>query len=265
MRADQREARQESGIARLAGVAKALLGSASDVVMPPACIGCQAPLLSHHVLCAACWRDVAFIRAPLCDVTGIPLPFDTGGRMVSAAALASPPAYGRARAVAQHAGTMRRLVHQFKYADRHDARPLFGQWLMEAGRELLADADVIVPVPMGRLRLILRRYNQAAVLANELSRRSRLPVSHLALVRAKSRQRQVGLTRAQRRENMAGAFRVPPRRQSEIAGKRVLLVDDVITTGATAEACARTLLRAGAASVDVLALALVSDATAPPA
>ncbi len=231
----------------------------ADAIMPPACQACHAPLDRHHALCARCWSDIAFIRSPLCDVTGVPLPFATGARMVSARALAHPPAYDRARAVAQHAGAIRQLVHTFKYADKHDVRPLFGRWLVDAGQELLADADVIVPVPMSRLRLILRHYNQAAILANEVSRHCGLPVSCLALRRVKATPRQVGLTRAQRLDNVAGAFKVIARRRHEIAGRNVALIDDVITTGATVEACARVLKRAGAARVDVLALALVSD------
>ena len=108
----------------------------ADVIVPPCCLVCRAPLAAHHVLCAPCWRDVHFIRPPLCNVLGMPLPFDTGERMISAAAVARPPAYDRARAVAHFSGAMRTLVHQFKYADRHDARTLFGRWLAEAGREL---------------------------------------------------------------------------------------------------------------------------------
>lgn len=252
------------GLRDVAEAVRRLSSAAIDLVMPPSCTACHRPLEAHHALCGACWQEVSFIRAPLCDVTGIPLPFDTGGRMVSARALADPPAYDRARAVARHEGAMRRLVHQFKYADRHEARPLFGRWLAEAGRDLLADAEVIVPVPMGRLRLILRRYNQSAMLANELARVTGLPACTLALRRAKRTPRQVGLTRLQRLQNVAGAFAVARSRQGEIRGKRVVLVDDVITTGATVDACARILKRAGATRVDVLALALVCDAAMLP-
>ena len=166
------------------------------------------------MLCGACWRRVQFIRAPLCDVTGIPLPYDTGERVVSALALAHPPAYDRARAVAHFNGSMRTLVHHFKYADRHDARQLFGQWLAESGRDLLPGIDVIVPVPMTRLRLLLRRFNQSAVLAHELGRQTGIPVDPHLLVRARSTSRQVGLTRDQRRRNVAGAFRVAAGRLS---------------------------------------------------
>ena len=163
-----------------------------------------------------------------------------------------------ARAVARFDGVMRDLVHGFKYADRHDARALFGRWLAEAGRELQPGIDVIVPVPMSRLRLFLRRFNQAAVLAGELSRHTGLAMQPQLLVRAHSA-RQVGLTREQRRRNVAGTFQVPPRRLADVHGRSVLLVDDVITTGATVNACARALKRAGARRVDVLALGLVTD------
>src|SRR5262245_21394815 len=124
------------------------LAVCADIIVPPSCLVCRASLERHHTLCAACWRDVHFIRAPLCDVLGIPLPFDTGERMVSAGALARPPAYDRARAVAHFTGAMRTLVHHFKYADRHDAQGLFGRWLAQAARELRPGIDVIVPVPL---------------------------------------------------------------------------------------------------------------------
>ncbi len=242
---------------RARSAVRRVLGTVADLIVPPCCLVCRTPLATHHVLYGACWRGVRFIRAPLCDVTGVPLPFDTGGRMVSAGALADPPAYDRARAVAHFSGAMRTLVHHFKYADRHDARELFGQWLAEAGRDLRAGIDVIVPVPMSRLRLFLRRFNHSAVLARQLSHNTGIAMDPHLLARAKAAKRQVGLTRDQRRRNVAGAFRVPARKLADVRGRNVLLVDDVITTGANA--CARALKRAGAARVDVLALGLVTD------
>jgi ComF family protein len=241
-----------------AGLRRALAACA-DIIVPPCCLVCRTPLGQHHVLCAPCWREVHFIRPPLCDVLGIPLPFDTGERTVSAAALARPPAYDRARAVAHFSGSMRTLVHQLKYADRHDARALFGRWLVEAGRELLAGVDVVVPVPLTRWRLLSRRFNQAAILAQELARQTGLGLDPHLLHRTRFTKTQVGLTHDQRRRNVAGAFNVPRGRRASLQGRNVLLVDDVITTGATAEACARALKRAGAARVDVLSLALVTN------
>jgi ComF family protein len=235
------------------------LAACADLIVPPCCLVCRARVGAHHVLCAACWRDVHFIRPPLCDVLGMPLPFDTGGRTVSAAAAAHPPAYDRARAVAHYSGAMRTLVHQLKYADRHDARTLLGRWLAEAGRELLPGADVIVPVPLSRLRLLQRQFNQAALLAGELARQSGIPMHPLLLRRVRSTRSQVGMTREQRRRNVAGAFGVAEGGRAALRGRNALLIDDVVTTGATVEACARALRRAGAARVDVLVLALVTN------
>jgi len=242
-----------------AAALRAALAACADLIVPPCCLVCRARVGAHHLLCATCWREVSFIRPPLCDVLGIPLPFDTGERTVSAAAVAHPPAYDRARAVAHYSGAMRTLVHQLKYADRHDARTLLGRWLADAGRELLPGIDVIVPVPLSRLRLLQRQFNQAAVVGGELSRQTGIPTDPLLLTRTRSTRSQVGMTRDQRRRNVAGAFAVPARRRAALRGRNVLLIDDVITTGATVEACARTLKRAGAARVHVLALALVTS------
>jgi ComF family protein len=235
------------------------LRGVADFVLPPVCIACREPLDLHDALCAACWREIDFIRPPLCDRLGLPLPFDIGGVMVSAAAAARPPAYDRARAVAQYSGVMRALIHGLKFRDRHDARRLFGRWLVDAGADLLREAEVIVPVPLGRWRLLSRRFNQAAILAGEIARRTGTPFAPLALARVRGTRSQVGLTRLQRRANVAGAFAVPARSKSSVSGRRVLLVDDVITTGATVGACAEALRRARAVKVDVLALAIVTD------
>lgn len=235
------------------------LGALSDIVMPPVCLVCQAPIGAHDALCARCWREIDFIRPPLCDRLGLPLPFDTGDIMISAAAAADPPPYDRARAVAAHAGAMRTLVHALKFHDRHDVRRLLGRWLVEAGRDLIAESEIVVPVPLARRRLLARRFNQAAILAREVSELAGLRYEPLLLERTRSTASQVGLSRGARQRNVAGAFAVPPRREARVSGRRILLLDDVITTGSTVGACARALRRAGAVRVDVLALALVTD------
>jgi ComF family protein len=229
-----------------------------DVIFPPLCLGCQARLVNHDALCSECWRQIDFIRAPLCDRLGLPLPYDIGGTMISAAAAANPPPFERARAVARYDGLMRKLIHDFKFNDTLDARRLFGRWLCQAAPELISAADCILPVPLARLRLLSRRYNQAQILAAELSRQTGKPCLPLALLRTRSTARQIGLTRRERERNVSGAFAVAPGAIGQIAGKSVLLIDDVMTTGATVSAATKALKKAGAARVDVLALALVT-------
>jgi ComF family protein len=243
----------------LANRAHGLARTALDLVFPPVCLGCETRLVDHDALCPACWRRIDFIRAPLCDRLGIPLPYDTGGTMISAAAAADPPDYGRARAVARFDGLMRDLIHTLKFADTHDGRRLFGRWLVTAGGGIVSDAGLLIPVPLARWRLLTRRYNQAQILAAEVGRMAGKPVAPMALVRARRTRPQVGLSRAERKRNVSGAFIVPPEAIPLVAGKAVVLVDDVITTGATVSAAARALKRAGAARVDVLALGLVCE------
>jgi ComF family protein len=232
-------------------------------IVPPVCIACRRALGGHDALCAACWSQIAFIRAPLCDRLGLPLPFGGGAgeTLISAAAAAEPPVYDRARAVGvfERDGVLQRLIHALKYHDRHDGRRLFTRWLQEAGRELLADADLIVPIPLSRWRLLRRQFNQSAILAQGLSRASGIPWQARTLVRTRSTPPQVGLTSQQRRLNVRGAFAVPGRARRHVQGRSLLLIDDVITTGATVEAATRALKAAGAARVDVLALGLVTE------
>lgn len=252
-----------------AGLVRRALTRLSDIVMPPVCLVCRTPVGGHDALCAPCWRDVDFIRPPVCDRLGLPMPFDTApfgteGPMISAAAAADPPPYERARAVAAYSGAMRALVHGLKFHDRHDVRRLLGRWLVEAGGVLIEGADMVVPVPLARRRLLLRRFNQAATLSQEIARLTGLRYEPMVLARTRATPSQVGLSRPARRRNVAGAFAVPRRFAARVAGANVLVVDDVITTGATVGACAKVLLKAGAARVDVLALALVTDHAVQP-
>lgn len=235
------------------------LSYAADLVFPPVCLACQSALTAHDALCPKCWSQIDFISAPLCDRLGLPMPYDTGGRMISALAVAEPPSYDRARAVAHFSGVMRELVHELKYGDRLAARRLLVRLMLQAGSELINEADVVVPVPLSRRRLIARRFNQAALLAQDVARIRKLAYEPLVLLRTRATPQQVGLTRAERKLNVRGAFAVPPEQASRVAGRRVLLIDDVITTGATCGAAARALRRAGAMQIDVLALALVTD------
>ena len=229
-----------------------------NLILPPQCLNCRARLAGQG-FCASCWCELGFIEAPLCDRLGIPFDYDPGEGIISAAALANPPSYARARAVVRYDDVARRLIHRFKYKDGLEAAPQMAAMMRRSGRNLFAECDIIVPVPLYRTRLWQRRYNQAAVLALEIARKTGLGFEPQVLDRVRKTKSQVGLNAAQRRRNVAGAFAINESAYERISGKHVLLVDDVITTGATIEACARTLLSGGAGLVNVLAFARVVD------
>jgi ComF family protein len=230
------------------------------VALPPLCPACRDPVAEPGGLCSACWAKLSFIAPPFCERLGIPFAYDPGPGILSMEAIANPPAYRRARAAVRYDEIARRLVHALKFGDRIDLAPTLGRWMALAGKPLLADADALVPVPLHWRRLWARRFNQSATLAKVISRQSGVAVAHAALGRVKATAQQVGLTRSERAVNVQGAFRVPERSRAEVVGRRLILVDDVLTTGATLDACARVLLRAGAAQVDVLVFARVVDA-----
>ena len=172
-------------------------------------------------------------------------------------AIANPPAYDRARAAVRYDDVARTLVQSFKYGDRLDLAPMMGRWMARAGRELLVDADALVPVPLHWRRQWSRRFNQSAALAGAISVLCDVPVVHAGLKRMRATPQQVGRSKTERADNVQGAFSVPSEHKADIAGRSVVLIDDVLTSGATVDACARALLRAGAAHVDVLVFARV--------
>jgi ComF family protein len=246
-----------AAFAPLAAAARRLGSGLLDLVYPPVCLVCRRGVAEHGALCAACWRDIAFIERPFCERLGTPFERDLDQPgLISPEAAANPPVFARARAVARYdSDKARSLAHRLKYHDRLELAGPMGRWMARAGAELLADADVLAPIPLHRLRLAARRFNQSADLAKVVSRESGVPVETQALLRVKATAPQVGLSRAQRALNLAGAFRVDPERATSLESRNVVLIDDVLTTGATANAAARTLLRAGAARVDLLVFA----------
>ncbi len=251
------EAHDVTPISRLRHGARDVWRSALGLLYPPTCIACQAATGVPHTLCASCWSQVRFIERPYCERLGTPFAVDLGQPLLSPAAIADPPVFQRARAVAEYEGTASLLVHRLKYNDRLELARALGVMMARAGAELLGDAEVIVPVPLHRWRLWWRRFNQAMALAKAISAESGVPCDPFLLARVRRTRRQVGLTKAQRQANLQGAFRVPVEAKARLMGKRVLLIDDVLTTGSTANAASRALLRGGAASVDVLAFARV--------
>jgi ComF family protein len=249
------------GACRAAGMHAARL--ALDIALPTLCVACREPVDGEGV-CASCWAKLSFIAPPYCPRLGIPFVYDPGPELLSMEAIASPPAYQRARAAVRYDEVARTLVHALKYQDRTDLAPAMGGWMARAGRELLDGADMLIPVPLHWRRGWSRRYNQSGALARAIARQSDVKLRGDVLQRLRATEQQVGLSRPQRASNVQGAFGVSADRRSDVHGARVILVDDVLTSGATVDACARALLRAKAAQVDVLVFARVVDTPKAP-
>lgn len=234
---------------------KRLTSKLVDMVFPPLCVACREPV-GEAGFCAACWSGLTLLDGPGCACCAMPFTTDLGEGMVCAACLAEPPAFDRARAIFSYDEKSKGPILALKHADRLDLVPGFARWLERTGGAMIAEADVIVPVPLHVWRLWRRRYNQAAELARMLARRAGKPYAPALLVRSRATPSQGAMvSAAARKRNVAGAFEVPE--SERVKGKTVLLVDDVMTTGATAREAAKALKKAGAAKVLVLTLAFV--------
>lgn len=237
------------------GKARPLLARAADTLFPPRCPACSEPVAQQGALCGECWREMQFITDPRCHRCGLPFEYGMGQELLCGRCMESPPAFTRALSVFRYDDTSRKQVLAFKFHDRTQLAPVFGQWLARAGNEFAPLTDVILPVPLHYRRLLQRRYNQAALLSYALGKQVKLPVLPDVLLRKKPTSSQSGLSRKGREDNLRGAFTVPKAKRAQIKGKSVLLVDDVMTTGATLNACARVLHDAGVKDVYGLTLA----------
>ncbi len=236
------------------------------MVLPPLALdgGQAGARVQSGGLTADAWSKITFLEAPVCDGCGGPLEYHQGQAARCPVCLARRRAFDRARAAVLYDEHSRDLILQLKHADRTDLARLFAGWLARAGRDLFEDADAVVPVPLHPLRLLSRRFNQAAEIARPLARLTGLAYLPDAVIRKRRTPSQGGRSGSGRRRNVAGAFACPKPMWRRIEGKRLVLIDDVLTTGATAEACARVLRAAGAARVDVAAVARVKEIEARP-
>lgn len=233
--------------------------TAIEAIYPPRCLGCGDLVTSDFGLCGTCWRDTPFIDGTVCESCGVPLIGATDGHRIECDdCMGHPRPWTDGRSALLYSGRARRIILALKHGDRPElARPA-GLWMARAAKPVLRDSMLIAPVPLHWTRLARRRYNQSALLAQSVGRATGLPVCPDLLVRLVSTPMLEGMTAAQRDELLTGAIGAHPRRRHRMTGQNVLLVDDVMTSGATFAACARACLNAGANQVFVLALARVS-------
>lgn len=226
-----------------------------NLLFPPQCLNCDARVPTHGTLCLPCWQQIQFISDPMCECCGLPFDYDIGSHALCASCLHIRPLYGRARAAFRYDEHSRRLITRFKYSDQTQLAKIYGVWLVKAGGELLAQTDIIIPVPLHYWRFLHRRFNQSALLAHIIAKKTEIKYLPNTLKRTRHTTQQTGLTRKQRETNVKGAFTINKRYAYRIKGKNILLIDDVMTTGSTIEQCTKALLKAGAAQVNVLTLA----------
>lgn len=243
----------KAGATGLVAAGRAVL----DLVYPPTCVDCGAPVASADALCATCFSKLRPISAPMCPRLGIPFEVDLGPGALSAEAIADPPPFRRSRSALLYNEVARAIVSRLKYGDRPELAGFCARLMASAGHELWGDGPVLVPVPLHPRRQFRRRYNQSTELARALGRRVGLAVDPLLVERKRATRQQVGLSAEQRRRNVAGAFAVHPDAAQRLRGRGVVLVDDVITTGSTIRAITHALNRAGIEKVDVVSFARV--------
>jgi ComF family protein len=228
-----------------------------DALLPPRCLGCGEAVADPSALCPDCWTGLAFLEGSACSCCGHPFPHEAGSGALCGSCTAARPPFRRARAVLRYEEGCRELILRFKHADRTDAAPALARWMRRSGAELIADCDLIAPVPLHWTRLLKRRYNQAALLSGLIAAAAGKTHAPDLLKRVRGSGERTRLGRRARRQRVHNAFALNAAWRNEAQGRNILLIDDVYTTGATASACAEALLDGGARTVDVLTLARV--------
>ncbi|MCX2725208.1 ComF family protein [Roseibium salinum] len=229
---------------------------ALDFLLPMRCLSCDRRVGTEDGLCPVCWQKMQFIEKPWCYRLGIPFTYDVGEDAWSPRAIASPPVFDRLRSVAFYEGPARDLVLALKFSRRRELAGPMGRWMSRAGKEFLGEQSLILPVPLRWVRLLSRRFNQAADLAKVIAADCGGQYEPDLLRRRKRTRQQVGLSAKDRHRNVRSAFGIDKERESELQGRHVILIDDVMTTGSTVTACSKTVLAAGAASVNVITFAI---------
>lgn len=232
--------------------------AALDTLLPPRCLGSGKIVDAPGMLDAGFWAELAFISQPACDCCGLPFSFGVDAGSLCAACIDTPPDFDRARAAVVYNDASRKLILDFKYGDKTHAVKTFLPWMQRAAAGMLDETDILIPVPLHPRRLWKRRFNQSALLAQVLARaRGRLCLPD-AMRRLRATPPQKGLSRNERHKNVRGAFGIPARHAETLRGKNVMILDDVFTSGATLNECARVLKKAGVAKVFIITLARVT-------
>lgn len=231
-----------------------------NLLLPPRCFGCGEITSEHHTLCASCWKNCTFLSSPWCSLCGWPFPFETPQQTLCPHCHRLPPLFIQCRSALAYNETCRHFILKLKQGDGTYLVPTLSKLMVRAGQDVLANTDLLIPVPLHWRRLFLRQYNQAALLSNHITSQTNIPTYTGLIKRHRSTPKQGHQNRKERSANVRGAFSVPLRKKSLIKEKRLTLVDDVFTTGATLTECARVLLNEGAKEVRVLTLARVIKA-----
>ena len=226
-----------------------------NTIFPSRCLSCHELISEHGALCIKCWKSINFISTPICYKCGVPFEYNIGEQALCGRCMVQKPIYTEARAIFKYDENSKQQILALKYFDKTQLAPVFAKWLARISHDYKDKAHFIIPVPLHYFRLVYRRYNQASLLAKFLAKHIEIPIFYDALVRVKKTPTQYGLTRKQRDENMRGAFKVKPKHYQQLKGKSVILVDDVLTTGATLDACSRALHDAGVVDIFVVTLA----------
>lgn len=228
-----------------------------DLILPPRCFGCGEEVTEHHALCIPCWKACTFLSSPWCNACGWPFPYAPSGQTLCLSCHRQSPLFTQCRSALAYQEGSRGFILKFKQGDATWLAPGLSQLMMRAGQDILSQTDVLVPVPLHWKRLFWRQYNQAFLLSQQITRRTHIPTRTDLIKRCSSTRKQGHQSRKQRYENVRGAFAVPAGQEAFLQGKRLTLIDDVLTTGATLNECARVLLGAGAKEVRALTLARV--------